>query len=38
MASANDPRILEYYVVDGERSGRLKEISDEAEEGLLANV
>ena len=36
-ASANDPRILEYYVADGERSGR-PEISDEVEEGLLVNV
>jgi hypothetical protein len=33
-----DPRILEYCVADGERSGRPKEISDEVEEGLLANV
>jgi hypothetical protein len=33
-----DPRILEYYVADGERSGRPKEISDEVEESLLANV
>ena len=37
-ASANDPRILEYYVADGERSGRPKEISDEVEEGQLADV
>jgi hypothetical protein len=37
-ASANDPRILGYYVADGERSGRPKEISDQVEEGLLVNV
>jgi len=33
-----DPRILECYVIDGERPGRPKEISEEVEEGLLANV
>jgi hypothetical protein len=37
-AQESDPRILEYYVAGGERSGRPKEISDEVEEGLLANV
>jgi hypothetical protein len=29
---------LLYYVADGERSGRPKEISDEVEEGQLADV
>jgi transposase len=33
-----DPRILESYVVDGERSGRPKEISQETEEALLTAV
>ena len=33
-----DPRILEAYVVDGERSGRPKEIPVEKEEALLTSV
>ena len=33
-----DPRILESYVVDGDKSGRPKEISVEKEEALLASV
>jgi transposase len=33
-----DPRILESYVVDGERSGRPKEIGKYIEEALLASV
>jgi hypothetical protein len=33
-----DPRILESYVVDGDRSGRPKEISVEKEERLLSAV
>ncbi len=33
-----DPRILEHYVQDGERSGRSKEISLETEQRLIDNV
>ena len=33
-----DPRILEFYVVDGERSGRPKEVTEEVKAGLLENV
>jgi len=33
-----DPRILEAYVIDSERSGRPKEITEEMEQGLLASV
>jgi hypothetical protein len=33
-----DPRVLEHYVVDGARLGRPKEISEEIEAALLANV
>jgi hypothetical protein len=33
-----DPRILESYVIDGERSGRPKEIGSEVEEALFTSV
>jgi hypothetical protein len=33
-----DPRILEYYVIDSERSGRPKEITPEQEAKLLSIV
>jgi transposase len=33
-----DPRILDYYVVDGPRSGRPKEITVETEQCLLNSV
>jgi hypothetical protein len=33
-----DPRILESYVIDGERSGRPKEIGEDIEEALLTSV
>jgi hypothetical protein len=33
-----DPRILESYVIDGERPGRPKEITAEQEENLLSIV
>jgi hypothetical protein len=33
-----DPRILDYYVVDGPRSSRLKEITVEIEQCLLNSV
>jgi hypothetical protein len=33
-----DPRILKSYVIDSARSGRLKEISEDKEEALLAAV
>jgi hypothetical protein len=32
------PRILESYVIDGDRSGRPVEITDEVKAGLIANV
>jgi hypothetical protein len=33
-----DPRILEYYLIDGERSRRPKEIKEDIEGNILANI
>jgi hypothetical protein len=33
-----NPRILKCYIINGERPGRPKEISEEVEEGFFANI